>query len=217
MNRYPVIEIPFNQRSRCWFCGEPNDKLLDFPKYTSEESLLTHAPISLPSCNECAAIIKRSAFTSIYAYRNAIKQALTVKHQKVLAIGSNWSEQELQESELEGSAFAGFKRSAWFMFELMQGRINYPGWPLQVNDVKLPIEQTHHSFTFDGVTYINLDSAVMYATKTFHLDEQLFTRVLSVIGKDKFAQAIRLCRLYPILTSKNRESVFLQIVESIGL
>lgn len=217
MSRYAVIEIPFNQRHCCWFCGEPDEQLINFPKYSSEESLLTHIPLCLPSCNECATIVKRSAFTSLNAYRDAIKQALLSKHQKVLAIGSNWTEQELKESEFEGAAFEGFKRSAWFMFELMQGRINYQGWPLRVNNEDLVIEQENESFAFDGVTYINLDSAVTHAVKTFHLDEQLFTRVLSVIGKDKFSQAIRLCRLYPMLTSKERESVFLQILDSIGL
>lgn len=217
MNRYPVIEIPFNYRTSCWFCGEPKDKIINFPKYSSEESLLTHRPISLPSCSECATIVKRSAFSTLYAYRDAIKQALTVKHQKILSIGSNWSKQELAESQLEGSAFEGFKRSAWPMFEMMQGRINYQGWPLVVANETLIIEQQHDNFEFDGVTYVTLDDAVTYAVKTFYLDEQLFTRVLSVLGKAKFGQAIRLCRLYPRLTSRNREAVFLEILQSIGL
>ncbi len=217
MNRYPVIEIPFNYRATCWFCGEPKYKTINFPKYSSEENLLTHRSICLPSCNECATIVKRSAFSSLYAYRDAIKKALTVKHQKILSIGSNWTKQELEESELEGSAFEGFKRSAWPMFEMMQGRINYQGWQLVVANETLTIEQEHDSFDFDGVTYVSLDDAVTHAVQTFHLDEQLFTRVLSVIGKNKFGHAIRLCRLYPALTSKNREAVFLDILQSIGL
>ena len=217
MNRYPVIEIPFNDRDRCWFCGEPKDKVINFPKFDLEEGLLTHRPICLPSCKECASIVKRSAFTSLYAYRDAIKQALAEKHRKTLSIGSNWTQQELEESELEGSAFEGFKRSAWMMFEIIQGRINYAGWPLVVNNEKLIIEQEHESFEFDGVIYVSLDEAITHAVKTFHLDEQLFTRVLSVVGKTKFGQAIRLCRLYPIITSKEREVIFVEILESIGL
>ncbi len=217
MNRYPLIEIPFNNRNTCWFCGEPKDKVINFPKHSSEESLMNHAPLCLPSCNECANIVKRTAFSSLFIYRDAIKKALTVKHQKTLSIGSNWTKQELEESELEGSAFEGFKRSAWFMFEMIQGRINYKGWELRINNDKLYIEQEDQAFEFDGTTYVNLDTAVTHAVKTFHLDEQLFTRVLSVIGKDKFGQAIRVCRLYPMLTSKNREQVFVEILDSIGL
>jgi len=217
MNRYPIIEIPFAYRARCWFCGEPQETIINFPKYSSEESLLTHRPICLPSCSECAMIVKRSAFCSLYDYRDAIKKALVMKHQKVLSIGSNWTEQELAESQLEGYAFEGFKRSAWPMFEMTQGRINYAGWDLVVDNEKLIIAQQHDSFEFDGVTYVSLDDAVTHALQTFHLDEQLFTRVLSVLGKEKFGQAIRLCRLYPLLTSKNREAVFSDILESIGL
>ncbi len=217
MTTYPRIEIPFNHRNVCWFCGEPSEQNINFPKKAYEANSVNHKPICLPSCKECANIIQRSAFTSIYNYRDAIKQALVKKHQKVLSIGSNWTEQELLESELEGSAFEGFKRSAWPMFKMMQARINYMGWPVIINNDQLIEESDNEVFEFDGVNYANLDDAVTHVVKTFFLDEQLFTRVLSVLGKGKFSQAIRLCRLYPNLTSKQRESVFLEILDSIGL
>jgi len=217
MPSYPLIEIPFNFRHTCWFCGEPDDKNIGFPKKAYEANIVTHEPICLPSCKECATIIQRSAFTSIYGYRNAIKQALVKKHQKVLSIGSNWTKQELEESELEGSAFEGFKRSAWPMFEMMQARINYTGWPLIIHNDQIIEEIDNEPFEFDGINYVCLDDAVTHAVKTFFLDEELFTRILSVLGKNKFSQAIRLCRLYPKLTNKQRESVFLEILDSIGL
>lgn len=214
---YVAIEVPFNFRHICWFCGEPSDKKIKFPHYEYEINILDHQPLTLPSCKECAGIVKRSAFPSIYHYRDAIKAALATKHQKVLSIGSNWTKKELEESELEGSAFAGFKRSAWPMFEMMQARINYSGWPLVVNNNQLEIDTGDEHFEFDGVSYISLDAAVTHAVKTFFLDEALFTRVLSVLGKAKFSQAIRLCRLYPNLTARTREDVFLDILDSIGL
>lgn len=217
MATFSAIEIPFNFRNTCWFCGEPSDKKIKFPRYDYEINILSHQPLSLPSCKECASIVKRSAFPSIYSYRDAIKQALATKHQKTLSIGSNWTKKELEESELEGSAFEGFKRSAWPMFEMMQARINYQGWPLVIDNVLLEIESDNESFEFDGVVYVSLDDAVVHAVKTFFLDEALFTRVLSVLGKNKFSQAIRLCRLYPNLTAKTREEVFLEILDSIGI
>jgi hypothetical protein len=214
---HPLIEVPFNYRNTCWFCGEPDDQNVDFPKNTYEANIVTHEPICLPSCKECANIIQRSAFTSIYAYRDAIKKGLVKKHQKVLSIGSNWTEQELLESEFEGSAFEGFKRSAWPMFKMMQARINYQGWNIVINNDHVIEEHEHENFEFDGVNYTSLEDAVTHAIKTFFLDEQLFTRLLSVIGKEKFTQAIRLCRLYPNLSTKQRESVFIEILDSIGL
>lgn len=216
MASYHEIEIPFNYRFTCWFCGEPSHKHIKFPANDYEINILEHAPLLIPSCKECAGLIKRSAFPSIYAYQKAIKQALTKKHQKTLSIGSKWTKQELLESELEGSAFEGFKRSAWPMFEMMQARVNYQGWPIIVDNRLIENESAQTSFEFDGVTYMSLDDAVQYAVNTFFLDEALFTRVLSVLGKNKFSQAIRLCRLYPKLTAETREQVFLEILESIG-
>jgi len=217
MATFSAVEIPFNYRNTCWFCGEPSDKKIKFPKHEYEINILDHQPLTLPSCKECAGIVKRSAFPSIYGYRDAIKQALTIKHQKTLSIGSNWSKKELEESELEGSAFEGFKRSAWPMFEMMQARINYQGWALVINNSLLEIDTGDDNFEFDGVVYVSLDDAVVHAVKTFFLDETLFTRVLSVLGRNKFSQAIRLCRLYPNLTPKTREAVFLEILDSIGI
>lgn len=217
MSTFTAIEIPFNYRHTCWFCGEPSDKKINFPQNAYEINILTHQALILPSCKECASLVKRSAFPSIYSYRDAIKQALAAKHQKVLSIGSNWTKQELEESELEGSAFEGFKRSAWPMFEMMQGRINYQGWPLVINNELLEVDSDNESFEFDGVVYVTLNDAVTHAVKTFFLDETLFTRVLSVLGKNKFSQAIRLCRLYPNLTPRTREEVFLEILDSIGI
>ena len=217
MKTYPLIEIPFNCRATCWFCGEPSESQINFPKQSYEETFISHRPLCLPTCKECATIVKRSAFVSLYSYRDAIKKALMVKHQKLLSIGLNWTKQELEESQLEGSAFAGFKESAWFMFEMMQARINYQGWDLVVNNQKLDIQNEQEPFEFDGTIYSNLDTAVEHVTKTFYIDEQLFTRVLTVQGKAKFGQVIRLCRLYPALKNREREQVFLDILESLNL
>lgn len=103
------------------------------------------------------------------------------------------------------------------MFKMMQARINYKGWPVVVNNGHLIEEQESEVFEFDGVNYTCLDDAVTHVVNTFFLDEELFTRVLSVLGKAKFSQAIRLCRLYPKLNKKEREEVFVEILDSIGL
>ncbi len=214
---YPLMEIPFAHRYQCWFCGEPKDREISFPKEKSSNTLLTHPPLSIPCCNECATLIKRCAFESIFVYRYAVKKELAKKHQKTLSIGSRWTEVELQESQLEGSAFEGFKRSAWFMFKLQQARINFMGWPIYIDGKSLEVEDTQYGFAFDGTIYADLDGAINHVIDAFYLDELLFTRVLALLGKDKFAYAIRLCRLYPKLSTTTRESVFLEIVESLAI
>jgi len=99
----------------------------------------------------------------------------------------------------------------------MQARINYKGWRIVIHNDHVIEENENENFEFDGVNYPSLEDAVTHAVKTFFLDEQLFTQVLSVLGKAKFSQAIRLCRLYPNLNAKQRESVFIEILDSIGL
>ncbi|AGH80088.1 hypothetical protein PCNPT3_00730 [Psychromonas sp. CNPT3] len=216
-SHYPLIEIPFEHRYQCWFCGEPQDKEITFPKEKSSCRLLTHAPLNVPSCQECSTLVKHDAFESIWAYRYALKKKLIVKHQKTLNIGARWTKEELQESQFEGSAFEGFKRSAWFMFELQQARVNFAGWPVCIIGTGIICDDAQAEFTFDGTTYADFDSAIASVVSAFYLDELLFTRVLGVLGKEKFGHAIRLCRLYPNLTTSARDAVFKEILSSLGI
>ena len=61
----------------------------------------------------------------VQTIRWCLKGRKSRKYQKALGIGANWTEQELQESEFEGAAFEGFKRSAWMMYTIAKERVNY--------------------------------------------------------------------------------------------
>ncbi|NTS76488.1 hypothetical protein HR060_06355 [Catenovulum sp. SM1970] len=210
-HRYPLIDIPFEHRHQCWFCGEPRYTDIDFPRHAQEIRYINHPALSIPVCHECRQLITRSGFYSILSYRKAIKQKLAKKHKKILDIGINWTEQELAEVELEGRDFENFKRSAWPMYTLMQGRIDFKGWPLAIDGQSLDIED-EPSFEFDGKSFNSIENAIEYAVKTFFLDEKLFVRILAFLGRDKFAQAIRLCRLYPRVEDGERDAVYQQII-----
>ena len=110
-DHFPVITIPFEERHKCWFCGEPYSEFVDLPVDRAEIDIFNHPPCKVPTCKECHYIIKKQKLSSAFAYRTKVKQALTQKYAKHLQIGERWSEQELQESEFDGAAFLGFKKS----------------------------------------------------------------------------------------------------------
>ena len=218
MANYTVIDIPFSLRYTCWFCGEPSAVVVDIPPQPSDASQLRHDLLAVPTCAECQGFIGRQGLSSLAQYRQLVKQGLTRKYQKALAIGANWTEQELADSEFDGAAFAGFKRSAWQMHVIAKERLNFAGWPVCVDGIELSsdtgIDTSNDDgyFEFDGTRFVNLDSAIEHYIKAFHLDSQLLPEMLQILGKDKFAYAIRLCRLHPQISSEQRRQILADVV-----
>jgi hypothetical protein len=198
-------ETPFSRRHDCWFCGEPNQFVFTYlnafePQISEVNSM---AKISLPSCKECYQVAKKSISKakneglsySIWTIKLAVKQYLTHHYRKDLAIGINWTKTELEESEFEQGLFAGFQRSAWFMFELAKARVNYASWPLIVDGITVIDEYQEQSFHFDDVAYPNIEQAMQHYANTLSLSIDYFRSVLEVLGEDHFAKTVRFCRL----------------------
>lgn len=214
VENYPQIDIPFDVRYTCLFCGEPSNGVVNIPFSVDDINKAPHAPLSVPTCIECLSVVKKARCQSIYQYRNAVKAALTRKYQKALSTGSNWTEQELQESEFEGAAFEGFKRSAWMMYTIAKERINYSGWSLCLDGVPLVPDDDAGGFTFDGTEFVSVEHAIEHYIKTFHLDAILLPELVKLLGKNKFAYAIRVSRIYLNISAAERTQIVADIAES---
>ncbi|GAM68673.1 hypothetical protein JCM19236_995 [Vibrio sp. JCM 19236] len=108
MLNYASIDVPFNLRHTCWFCGEPSHQELTFP--IQESDYITHIPLAIPACDECRIIAKGTANVmrapeSIYDLKLQVKNALMKRYAKHLGIGVNWTKEELEETTLDGTAF----------------------------------------------------------------------------------------------------------------
>lgn len=225
-----MTETPFENRHCCWFCGEPSDVFFIFRTYSAtfsyendeKLSLSRSQPaISIPSCRECQQFANKAKEKTILAVRGHVKKKLLTRYAKDLAIGVNWTKEELATSEFEQGNFAGFARSAWFMYEVAKARVSYLGWPLVVNGIELEeidLEQIEvEPFNFDGVLYPSLAEAINHYAKIFLLDEYYVTAVLEHLGNghidDKsFAQAVRFCRLLVNASPHERKVAFKALV-----
>jgi hypothetical protein len=156
----------------------------------------THLPIQVSACKECYVFAGQAKVESIWQVQVNVKQQLMKRYKKDLAIGLNWTEEELQNSGFEGGTFEGFQRSAWFMYEVAKDRVNYVGWPLIVNGLTIECEEEKLSFVFDGMRYPTIDDAIKHYVQTFRLDMGFFQRILAELGDKKFGQAVRSSRLF---------------------
>ncbi len=202
----PLIDVPFEFRHCCWFCHEPSNLYFSYIK----EASTPHPSLSVPACQECLLLAKANPLTSIWDCRVVVKDALLKKYQKHLAIGQNWTQEEIESAEFDDNCkiFGGFKKSAWFMYQVAKKRINAQAWPLQIDGLKLD-DSGHYQleFEFDGVSYSSLYRAIEHYSKSMALDKQFLTRIVEQVGRERFSYGIRLARIHIASNEKVKQAI----------
>ena len=97
MTNPTMVDIPFDKRHMCWFCDEPCHAELPYWRMAHTP----HPSLTVPACQECMLLAQKHLLTSIWDCREAVKDQLMKRYHKDLAIGINWTEQELAESEFD--------------------------------------------------------------------------------------------------------------------
>ena len=194
---YRVLDVPFDYRYTCWFCGEPSATLVD-----CSDEYGAGSPIQVPCCDECEPWAKNSKALGLEAIRETVKHQLTVFHRQELQIGLRWTEQELANSEFEDVALAGFKQSGWAMYQIAKDRINYTGWPLSVDGVPLtPLSQVYQ-IEYQGIRYASLSEAIEQLCTALEMNEDRLYSAVDVFGRARFSDAVAYARSNQSLTDK---------------
>ncbi len=206
-----LVDIPFDKRHHCWFCGEPFKHYFSFPHHNYLVLDCPHPSLKVPSCSECSKLAVKIKQDSIWAVEAMVKRQLITLYQKDLAIGINWTQEELANSEFEGGNFEGFKKSAWFVYEVAKTRVNYRGWPIALKGITIELDVDKSDFSFDGVIYPSIDDAIEQYAEVYDLNRIFLKEVLQHYGGKRFAAAVRYCRIFVNATPKERESALRQL------
>ncbi|SET74158.1 hypothetical protein [Thalassotalea agarivorans] len=198
-------EVPFQYRHHCWFCNEPSGNSYTFPNDKQLVLQCVHPQVTVPCCDECKPFAQGAKGDNLWHITYAVKNKLHKKYRKHLAIGLNWTKEELEQSEFDGGNFEGFKRSAWFMFEVALARVNFQQYPLIIEGIEYkPTHKSH--FIFDGVTYPSIDVAISHYSKNFDLDQALLRKALFILGDQSFSRAVSFCRLMVGATPQEKQA-----------
>ncbi|MFV7770407.1 hypothetical protein [Shewanella marisflavi] len=205
---YPLIDIPFDKRHTCWFCAEPCDRQFHY-------QALAHCPhpsLAVPACKECQLIANKNPLTSIWDCHSAVKDELMQRYAKHLAIGENWTKEELEEADFTCKVFEGFKKSAWFMYEVAKTRVSYVPWPISLNGVLLEDSKYSADFEFDGMHYSSLSKAIAHYAKMLGLDKAFLTELVAAVGRQRFGYAVRVARINIVATQAVKRQVINDIL-----
>jgi hypothetical protein len=213
-----LVDIPFEKRHTCWFCDEPCNAELAYWRMAHTP----HPSLTVPACNECLLLAKKQLLTSIWECREAVKDQLMQRYSQDLAIGINWTEQELEESEFECKIFGGFKKSAWMMYQIAQKRINARGWVLSIDGEQFdedPLFAGSNTlgFEFDGLQFNNLTQAIKHYSAVLALDQAFLQQLVTLLGKDQFAHAIKLARLNIGITKSMQQKILNELIEDLDI
>lgn len=216
MTNPTLVDIPFDKRHMCWFCDEPCHAELSYWRMAHTP----HPSLTVPACQECKLLAQKHLLTSIWDCREAVKDQLMKRYHKDLAIGINWTEQELAESEFDCRIFGGFKKSAWMMFQIAQKRINAQGWALSIDDNYFeddPLFAGNNTlgFEFDGLQFNNLTQGIKHYCQILALDEEFLKQLVTYLGKDQFGHAIKLARLNIGVTKSMQQKILSELLEDL--
>ncbi|MCW8327933.1 hypothetical protein MD588_03855 [Photobacterium sp. SDRW27] len=198
------IDVPFEFRHTCWFCGEPYYESYSFmaiPNYEQQK-----LPIMVPCCQECFSFCKSIKASGLDLLRDKVKEKLHRKYEKHLQIGANWTKEELEDCEFEGKALEGFRESAWKMFEIAKERVNYTGWPLTIDGLPMVGISSSFHIEFNGITYTGLSQAVEQLAKAYNIPQAYLEDVVEVVGRDRLSYAIRFAKTTYGYSSAEREA-----------
>ncbi|MBR9727061.1 hypothetical protein ACFOD0_00555 [Shewanella intestini] len=207
-----AVDVPFDKRHQCWFCEEPSAHALEYYRL----SHTPHPSISVPACKECMRLANKHLLTSIWDCRAAVKQQLMYRYQKDLAIGINWTEQELKESEFDCKVFGGFKKSAWMMYNIAKDRINAQGWELSVDGQPISTDGDTRSlqiFEFDGLEFVSLTHAIAHYAQTLSLSAPFLQQLVTTMGKNAFGKAVKIARLHIGITHEHQQKIINNLIE----
>lgn len=214
MLNYTSIDVPFNLRHSCWFCGEPSHQELTFPIQDSD--YITHIPLAVPACDECCTIAKGTANVmrapeSIFDLKLQIKNALMKRYAKHLGIGANWTKEELEETTLDGTSFKGFTESAWTMYEIAKQRVDFAGWDLCVDGLELEVLDDTYAYEIENKKFTSFESAVEFFQRAESLNKYLFEGLVEMLGQGRFDYALKIARLYTGVSRREANEILEEI------
>ena len=200
------IDIPFEYRHTCWFCAEPCNKVFSLRVAPG----CHHPSLTIPACGECKSIANKAPTTSVWECRDYVKDALVKRYASHLAIGDNWTKEELEASEFSCKILSGFRESGWMMYEIARDRVNFRGWPISIDGVVVD-EQWNNHFHFNGLTFSHLGKAITYYRELYGLDRDFMTSLINTLGQNRFGYALRLAKLYRSSSAREKQRLLREL------
>lgn len=209
-NIYQKIDVPYNMRYTCFYCGEFECDLDHVPPTSRYHDFIgiydSHMPLLVPSCKECNSLLGNTLQKDIYDRFEECKKKLTKKLSRYLRYELLWDEDELEYAGFTGE-FSKFSEAVLKEVRKAKDRLTWEHWPVSIEGVE--IENTHFNYylKLDGKEFKTLDHLLEYVKRVHKVPVKYFEKVLLVVGYAKADYALRVCQTKKVTTEVQMNKV----------
>lgn len=205
---YKHIDVPFELRHTCFYCGDPSDTLDHFPPISRYHDYLgiydSHPAVVVPSCIECNLLLVDSLQGDIYERFDEAKVRLTKRLAKYLKYSSVWDNDSLADAEFTGS-FRKFADNIIIEASLVKERLEWDHWPITVNGESIYEIRRTESLALDNIKFKRYDHLLEYVKKVHKVPTLYFEKVVEIVGLGKLQFALHYCKSHKPSNAKQME------------
>lgn len=207
---YKKIDIPYNMRNTCFYCGGFDYALDHVPPVTRYHDFMgiydSHTPLLVPSCDQCNGLLGNSLQKDVYERFDECKKKLTKKLSKYLRYELLWDEDELEYAGFTGE-FSKFSKAVLKEVRTAKDRLAWEHWPISVDGIEIENTQFNYYLKLDGKEFKTLDHLLEYVKRVHKVPVKYFEEVLLIVGYAKADYALRVCQIKKVTTEAQMNKV----------
>lgn len=215
---YKRIDVPMDMLYTCFYCGciaTEDDHVPAVTRFHDYKAIYDrHAPLLVPSCNECNDLLSNSMQETIYERFHFCKKKLTAKHSKIIRYGEIWTEDAAEYADFSGN-FEVFVEQAQRMAKIVKQRLDWMHWPVSIDGESLEVEdESLRKITIFNKTFTSMDHLFEHARKVDKISPKYLQAVVDVLGGIEHIQrAYVICKNNKVKSEAEMRKMLIEIKE----
>lgn len=211
---YKVIDVPFDRRMECFYCGcihSDYDHMPPLSRYHDYIGLYDlYQPLKVPSCNECNVILGNSLQPDIYQRFDEAKVKLTKRIGKYIRMGELWDEDDIQYGEFTGNLFKSLA-AIESMAKTSRERLSYKHWPVSIDGDIIERAEEWMDIVVDNKKFTSMNHVIEHINRIHKIPVKYFDAVLAIVGMKNIDYAFRFCKTVPVKSEAHMKTVLIEL------
>lgn len=211
---YRKIDVPFNKRMECFYCGcIPND-WDHVPPVTRYHDYIAiydkHPPLKVPCCSECNGLLHNTLQPDLYQRFAELKVKLTKKIGKYVRMGNLWTPEDIEYGEYTGNLFKSLA-AIENMAKICQERLAYDHWNISLGGENIERVEDWMELKVNGKKFSSMNHVFEHINKVHKIPVKYFEAVINIVGIKNLDYAFNLCKAVPVKSEARMKEVLIEL------